>query len=64
LLARTLDQIEKAGKGILLMHDIQPGTRRVLPQLLRELKNRNYRIVHVVPAASDQAKIGDIAKMN
>jgi peptidoglycan-N-acetylglucosamine deacetylase len=64
MLARTLDQIEKAGKGILLMHDIQPGTRRVLPQLLRELKNRNYHIVHVVPAPTDQAKAGDDAKLN
>jgi peptidoglycan-N-acetylglucosamine deacetylase len=64
MLARTLDQIEKAGRGILLMHDIQPGTRRVLPQLLRELKKRNYHIVHVVPTPTDQAKAGDDAKLN
>lgn len=49
LLDRTIEGLEKAGKGILLMHDIQPATARVLPRLLEELKKRNFRIVHVVP---------------
>jgi peptidoglycan-N-acetylglucosamine deacetylase len=56
LLNRTLDRLEKAGKGILLMHDIQPITARVLPQLLVELKKRNFRIVHIIPAAENTAK--------
>jgi peptidoglycan/xylan/chitin deacetylase (PgdA/CDA1 family) len=33
-----------------LMHDIQPVTARALPQFLEELKRRNFRVVHVVPA--------------
>jgi peptidoglycan/xylan/chitin deacetylase (PgdA/CDA1 family) len=64
LLARTLGEIEKAKKGILLMHDIQPATRRVLPQLLRELKNRNYHIVHVIPAPANQALVSGGASPN
>jgi peptidoglycan-N-acetylglucosamine deacetylase len=64
LLARTLDQIEKAGRGILLMHDIQPATRRVLPTLLRELKMRNYHVVHVVPTPADHAATSSSTNVN
>jgi peptidoglycan/xylan/chitin deacetylase (PgdA/CDA1 family) len=63
LLDRTIERIEKAGKGVLLMHDIQPITRRVLPRLLQELKNRNFKIVHVVPDAGP-AKTADTAVSN
>jgi peptidoglycan/xylan/chitin deacetylase (PgdA/CDA1 family) len=49
LLERTITRLEQAGKGILLLHDIQPVTARMLPRLLLELKKRNFRIVHVVP---------------
>jgi peptidoglycan/xylan/chitin deacetylase (PgdA/CDA1 family) len=47
----TIKALEKAGKGIVLMHDIQPVTARALPQFLEELKKRNFKVVHVVPAA-------------
>ncbi|MGH6769176.1 MAG: polysaccharide deacetylase family protein [Xanthobacteraceae bacterium] len=47
---RALMRIDAKGKGILLLHDIQPATALGLPTLLRELKQRGYRIVHVVPA--------------
>jgi len=50
LVQTAVAELEKAGKGILLMHDIQPVTARALPALLAELKRRNFRIVHVVPA--------------
>jgi len=46
----TMKALEKAGKGIVLMHDIQPVTARALPQFLEELKKRNFKVVHVVPA--------------
>ena len=49
---RALERLEAKGKGILLLHDIQPATALGLPELLRELKARGYRIVHVVPAAA------------
>jgi peptidoglycan-N-acetylglucosamine deacetylase len=53
---RALQRIEAYGKGILLLHDIQPRTVAALPTLLHELKRRGYRIVHVVPATPDTPK--------
>src|SRR5262249_11645650 len=52
---RSISELEKAGKGILLLHDIKPATARALPQLLSELKRRGFRIVHVVPASDATA---------
>lgn len=49
LVERIIERVEKAGKGILLLHDIQAVTARALPMLLVELKRRDYRIVHVAP---------------
>jgi peptidoglycan/xylan/chitin deacetylase (PgdA/CDA1 family) len=54
--SRALQRIEANHKGILLLHDIQPKTVEALPYLLRELKRRGYRVVHVVPATPDRAK--------
>ena len=45
-----LSRIDKAGRGILLLHDTKRQTAQMLPYFLRELKRRGYRIVHVVPA--------------
>jgi peptidoglycan/xylan/chitin deacetylase (PgdA/CDA1 family) len=53
---RALQRIEANRKGILLLHDIHPRTVEALPYLLRELKRRGYRVVHVVPAAPDRPK--------
>jgi peptidoglycan/xylan/chitin deacetylase (PgdA/CDA1 family) len=47
---RALSRLEAKGKGILLLHDIHPATVLALPTILRGLKERGYRIVHVVPA--------------
>jgi peptidoglycan/xylan/chitin deacetylase (PgdA/CDA1 family) len=56
VLRRAIRRIEFKGKGILLLHDIQPATVHALPGLLRELKARGYRIVHVVPASIEHPK--------
>ncbi|WP_245291919.1 polysaccharide deacetylase family protein [Methylobacterium tarhaniae] len=53
LLRRVLTRLDAAGRGIVLLHDIQPRTVAILPDLLRQLKVRGYRIVHVVPAQGD-----------
>jgi len=50
----AMQRLEQKGKGILLLHDIQPRTVAALPRILRELKTRGYRIVHVVPATPDR----------
>ncbi len=49
-LRKLLARIEKAGRGIVLLHDTKAQTAQMLPELLRELKRRGYRIVHVEPA--------------
>jgi peptidoglycan/xylan/chitin deacetylase (PgdA/CDA1 family) len=54
--SRALQRIEAAHKGILLLHDIQPRTVEALPGLLRELKRRGYKIVHVVPSTAERPK--------
>ena len=50
----AIQRLEAKGKGILLLHDIQPRTVAALPRILHELKARGYRIVHVVPATPDR----------
>jgi peptidoglycan/xylan/chitin deacetylase (PgdA/CDA1 family) len=50
----AIKRLEARGKGILLLHDIQPRTVAALPRILQEMKARGYRIVHVVPATQQQ----------
>ena len=64
VLARALSRLEAKGRGILLLHDIQPATVLMLPKLLKELKNRGYRIVQVVPAEAESAKALPVASLN
>jgi peptidoglycan/xylan/chitin deacetylase (PgdA/CDA1 family) len=56
VMKRALERLEAKGKGILLLHDIQPATALMLPELLRELKARGYKIVHVVAATPNLPK--------
>src|SRR4029077_6810375 len=50
---RAIARLDEKGKGILLLHDIQPATALALPELLRGLKAKGYRIVHVVPGKGE-----------
>ena len=43
----VIDKLEKKGKGIVLMHDIQPATARNVPALLDALKAHGFRIVQI-----------------
>jgi len=52
----AISRLEAKGRGILLLHDIQGRTEKALPIILRELKTRGYRVVHVVPATKDLPK--------
>jgi len=56
VMARALERLERKGKGVLLLHDIQPATVLMLPHLLKELKSRGFHVVHVVPAGPDRPK--------
>jgi peptidoglycan/xylan/chitin deacetylase (PgdA/CDA1 family) len=42
-------RLRTARKGIVLLHDTQPGTVAILPAFLRYLRDNHYRVVHVVP---------------
>lgn len=50
----AIKRLEAKGKGILLLHDIQPRTVAALPRILDTLKARGYRVVHVVPATPER----------
>jgi peptidoglycan/xylan/chitin deacetylase (PgdA/CDA1 family) len=45
----VMSQLEKHGKGIILMHDFHRNTAEALPELIRQLKARGFRVVHMVP---------------
>jgi peptidoglycan/xylan/chitin deacetylase (PgdA/CDA1 family) len=45
----VMTQLEKHGKGIILMHDLHRNTAEALPELIRQLKDGGYKIVHMVP---------------
>jgi peptidoglycan/xylan/chitin deacetylase (PgdA/CDA1 family) len=45
----VMRRLERKGKGILLMHDVQPVTAKALPHLLAELRAAGYKVVHMKP---------------
>ena len=45
--ARLLQRLTVAKSGIILMHDAQDQTATALPRLLKALKTRGYRVVHL-----------------
>jgi len=46
---KAISRLNQRGRGILLLHDVQPVTALALPMLLQELKSNGYRVVHAVP---------------
>ena len=46
---KAMTRLNQRGRGILLLHDVQPVTALALPILLQELKSNGYRVVQVVP---------------
>jgi peptidoglycan-N-acetylglucosamine deacetylase len=49
IVQRAIERLDGNGRGILLLHDIHPATALALPNLLIELKEHGYHVVHVVP---------------
>lgn len=45
IIARTMAQVRRKGKGIILMHDIHTRTAAMLPGLLSALKSEGYKVV-------------------
>ncbi len=54
LVKTTMARLGKRGKGIILMHDIQPRTAKALPALLKALKAGGYKVVHMTGEGQSQ----------
>jgi peptidoglycan/xylan/chitin deacetylase (PgdA/CDA1 family) len=46
-----LSRLEHRGRGIVLFHDTKTQTAAMLPDFLRELKKRGYRVVALIPGS-------------
>jgi peptidoglycan-N-acetylglucosamine deacetylase len=60
IVQRALRRLEAKGRGILLLHDIQPATAMALPSLLKELKARGFHVVQVVPAGDRPKSVPEL----
>lgn len=49
VLARVMSRLEARGSGVILLHDIQPRTVAMLPDLLRRLREGGWKLVHIRP---------------
>lgn len=49
IIRRTMSRLLFHKKGIILFHDTKYATAAAVPVLLKELKKRGYKIVHIVP---------------
>lgn len=49
IVTTVMTKLDKQGKGIILMHDLQKHTAAALPTLLRRLKAGGYKVVHMKP---------------
>jgi peptidoglycan/xylan/chitin deacetylase (PgdA/CDA1 family) len=61
IVKRAFQRLEAKGRGLILLHDIQPATALAMPTILKELKRRGYRIVQVVPATPDRVKTATLS---
>jgi peptidoglycan/xylan/chitin deacetylase (PgdA/CDA1 family) len=43
----VMTKLERKGKGIVLMHDFQQATAKAIPDLLVQLKEQGYKVVHM-----------------
>ncbi len=45
---RLKDRFDHMDRGILILHDVQPETVKLLPMVLAEMKARHMKVVHLV----------------
>ncbi|MEM1375819.1 MAG: polysaccharide deacetylase family protein [Pseudomonadota bacterium] len=55
LASSTMAKVRKRGRGIILMHDLQPRTVSALPSLLAMLNREGYKVVNLQPARGNPA---------
>jgi len=60
IVRRAMRRLDEKGRGILLLHDIHPATALALPVLLKELKERGYRVVHVAAAGERPPSVPEL----
>lgn len=48
IIQRTMARLARRGRGIILFHDRKPATAAALPGLLRAMKRKGYKVVHIV----------------
>ena len=41
--------LDRAGRGVVLLHDDKPWTAEMMPDFLAALKSHGYKVVHIVP---------------
>ncbi len=54
-------RLERARKGIILLHDPRAQTAAMLPAFLRYLREHGYHVVHIVPAVIGKQAKGSVA---
>jgi peptidoglycan/xylan/chitin deacetylase (PgdA/CDA1 family) len=60
IVQRAMRRLEEKGRGILLLHDIHPATAMALPELLKQLKSKGFRVVQVVAAGERPASLPEL----
>ena len=45
----TMKRLQETGRGIVLFHDTRPQTAMMLQDFLTQLKQQDYRVVHIEP---------------
>jgi peptidoglycan-N-acetylglucosamine deacetylase len=54
VIRRVMSTLEQRGRGIILMHDIHSSTAAAVPELLRQLNAKGYKVVHLRPISPVQ----------
>jgi hypothetical protein len=60
---RAMARLQARGRGILLLHDIHAATVVARPELLKQLKDAGFRVVHVAPAPVNRMEIAGDANV-
>jgi peptidoglycan/xylan/chitin deacetylase (PgdA/CDA1 family) len=58
VIRRVMSTLEQRGRGIILMHDIHPSTAAAMPELLKQLNAKGYKVVHLRPISAVQTLAG------
>ena len=61
---RTMNQLARKGRGVILLHDLKQGTAAQLPSLLRRLRQGGYKVVHLRGGRSTAPRNDVIASLD